>query len=423
VLSRLYELIKGDPSPVLEIELKAGERDILNFAAPPEWIQKGIIAPQLTFTPPIFINIHKIPKLRKRILFAGNHCIWALDSTLLLYGLITYARIWPRVLGEHAWFAIPGVKEFVQHIGGVIDGTPASCSLVMNSGDNLLVYPGGARESWKCTTDKKYSLMWSRNPTGFARMAIKHNYTIVPVCSVGVEDAWQSFYDFPLGDFMRLLFGAKKKTSKPTPNQAPPSSGTATGGAFSSVAVTGTTNPPSVSTNSAANTSRLQNQVDPTQSKVFKKGIRLPFVRPSHPQRQYFLFGNPLFTSEVERDLYTSGAEEAHSPSKRTTSPSRRKQQQKAKLLQESKLKREEGKKNVYSRQVLSDKDVRNKLGRAESDKLITPNPEVRSQVYRDPDQLREACKLELESGIKWLLKHRDKDPNRYRLGRNYSAM
>ena len=73
-----------------------------------------------------------------------------MDTPSLVVNLYRKTGIWPRSLGEHAWFALPGVKEFVQHLAGVVDGTPENCALIMEKGQNLLVYPGGARESWKC---------------------------------------------------------------------------------------------------------------------------------------------------------------------------------------------------------------------------------------------------------------------------------
>eukprot|EP00392_Amoebophrya_sp_AT5.2_P012748 g12855.t1 len=157
-------------------------------------------------------------------------------------GLWQHERIWSRVLGEHAWFAVPGMREMAQHLAGVIDGTPNNCGKMMAAGANILVFPGGARESWKTTTDQKYKLMWDRKPTGFAKLAIKHGYTVVPVASVGSEDAWRAWYDFPLGRVMKRLFPAGSEK----------------------------------------------------QSRAFKKGICLPFVRPGRPQRVYFWFGQPL---------------------------------------------------------------------------------------------------------------------------------
>ena len=55
------------------------------------------------------------------------------------------------------------------------------------AGQCVFVYPGGARETFKRTTDAKYQLEWG-NRLGFAKMAVDHEVTIVPVSSVGTED-------------------------------------------------------------------------------------------------------------------------------------------------------------------------------------------------------------------------------------------
>ena len=43
----------------------------------------------------------------------------------------------------------------------------------MRNGQNILVYPGGARESWKRTTDEKYEILWADHHLGFATMAVR----------------------------------------------------------------------------------------------------------------------------------------------------------------------------------------------------------------------------------------------------------
>ena len=83
----------------------------------------------------------------------------------------------------------------------------------MEQGCCLLVYPGGAREAWKRTTDKPYEILWGDNHVGFVRMAVRHGYTIVPVATVGTEDvvrpaprtmcAHQNLIDLPVPGMIR----------------------------------------------------------------------------------------------------------------------------------------------------------------------------------------------------------------------------
>ena len=149
------------------------------------------------------------------------------------------------------WFAFPGVKELTSFIGGV-DGTRENCDILMSQGAPLLVYPGGLREAWKRTGDEKYTLDAWGDHLGFARMAIKHDYTVVPVSGVGTEDQWKVVYDFPISTVLRG------------------------GGAVA----------------------------DPTQgstTKMLSKDMLLPIFVPAGPcaltQRTYFKFGAPIPTA------------------------------------------------------------------------------------------------------------------------------
>jgi 1-acyl-sn-glycerol-3-phosphate acyltransferase len=80
---------------------------------------------------------------------------------------------------------------------GAVDGTRVNTEFLMTTKQNILVYPGGQREVLKHSGVKKYSLMW-QDRMGFARLAIKHGYPIVPVASVGVEDMIDILMDLPI---------------------------------------------------------------------------------------------------------------------------------------------------------------------------------------------------------------------------------
>ncbi len=76
---------------------------------------------------------------------------------------------------------------------GVIDGTRENCASLMAAGESVLVFPGGAREVFK-HKGEKYRLVWG-DRLGFARMAIRYGYAIVPFGAVGAEDAWDIVLD------------------------------------------------------------------------------------------------------------------------------------------------------------------------------------------------------------------------------------
>ena len=68
----------------------------------------------------------------------------------------------------------------------------------------LTRYPGGAHEVFKSKSVPKYGLQW-KDRRGFARMAIKHGYAIVPCCCVGSEDFLEIAHDVDMGWVRRGL--------------------------------------------------------------------------------------------------------------------------------------------------------------------------------------------------------------------------
>jgi 1-acyl-sn-glycerol-3-phosphate acyltransferase len=56
----------------------------------------------------------------------------------------------------------------------------------MRERQNVLVFPGGAREVNK-RKGERYKLMWKER-LGFARLAIEHRYPVVPFAAVGAEE-------------------------------------------------------------------------------------------------------------------------------------------------------------------------------------------------------------------------------------------
>ena len=63
----------------------------------------------------------------------------------------------------------------------------------MRHGETVLVFPGGGREMPKFK-DEEYQLRWEGR-SGFARLAIAHDYPIVPVGLVGGDDVYRSMVE------------------------------------------------------------------------------------------------------------------------------------------------------------------------------------------------------------------------------------
>ena len=85
--------------------------------------------------------------------------------------------------------AIPGLPVVKRH-AGLIDPSEASCLAVLERGEQLLVTPGGKRESTPNARD--YRLKWE-NRYGFVRLAIATGAPIVPLAVVGGFAAFPGF--------------------------------------------------------------------------------------------------------------------------------------------------------------------------------------------------------------------------------------
>lgn len=108
--------------------------------------------------------------------------------------------------------------QILRDVIGAAEGTQRNVDLLLSSGAAVLVYPGGARETFKRVGEPKYTLHWEGR-LGFARVclavlrcpvdfgfvtspscqaAIRHGCTIIPCTSVGTEDMTTVLYDMPL---------------------------------------------------------------------------------------------------------------------------------------------------------------------------------------------------------------------------------
>jgi 1-acyl-sn-glycerol-3-phosphate acyltransferase len=113
-----------------------------------------------------------------------------------------------RGLGDHNHFAVPVWRDLLRRIGAV-RGTREICARLFESGEAVLVFPGGGREVMK-RKHERYQLIWKER-IGFARLAIQYGVPIVPFASVGVEDMFEIVFDAddilrsPVGDLLRAL--------------------------------------------------------------------------------------------------------------------------------------------------------------------------------------------------------------------------
>ena len=142
-----------------------------------------------------------------------NHVTLGLDVPSLFASIYKATGRLPRALGDTCHFLIP-VHCHALRFFGAVPGTPAICSRLMQDGQPILVFPGGAREVLRKCGDAPYSLFWGGR-MGFARLAVQHGYTIVPVASVGVEDNVRVVLDLDISWFMRLVGDKRRDVSLP----------------------------------------------------------------------------------------------------------------------------------------------------------------------------------------------------------------
>ena len=140
----------------------------------------------------------------------SNHTILGFDFPLLLSWLYENEGIFLRVLADHSHFQIPVNGHVLRNMLGAVDGTRRNVELLLGKGESVFVYPGGARETFKRTTDAKYQLFWE-GKYGFASVAIRHGVNIVPVVNLGTEDMVSVVADLPLGWVpIPFLFGSDR---------------------------------------------------------------------------------------------------------------------------------------------------------------------------------------------------------------------
>ena len=147
-------------------------------------------------------------------LFVGNHALMGvLDSPLFVYELYRQTGVFPRSLGDHFHFPTPVWGKLVTRFGAV-PGTRENCRRLMESGQHVLVFPGGAREVAK-RRDEINQLVWKKR-TGFVYMAIEQGFDIIPFASLGCDEAYDIVYDgddFANGWLGKRLLGNEKINS------------------------------------------------------------------------------------------------------------------------------------------------------------------------------------------------------------------
>ena len=151
----------------------------------------SILAPFRRVTQPRVLGVDVIPS--RPVLFVGNHTRYSfLDLPFMMSELWTRRGITVRGLGDHAHYSIPVWRDLLT-MGGMVRGTRENVRALMEEGQHILVFPGGADEVFK-ERGQDYRLMWKKR-LGFARLAIESGYPIVPFAAVGAEEMFRVLLD------------------------------------------------------------------------------------------------------------------------------------------------------------------------------------------------------------------------------------
>lgn len=187
-------MIKLGIDKVLDIEREMEQHNIVTFQPPSVTTIDTLMAPMKPFLRVDATGLDNIPSNIPH-LFVMNHSLYGIEMPFLIQTLYKQKGVFVRGLADHVHFATPNgpVLKYM----GAVDGTRDNVDVLMESKQDVLVYPGGAHEVLKHSSVPRYNLMWKER-LGFARMAIKHKYPIIPCAAVGTEDMLETIMDIPL---------------------------------------------------------------------------------------------------------------------------------------------------------------------------------------------------------------------------------
>lgn len=120
----------------------------------------------------------------------SNHVILAIDTMVLSKLLFEQAGRLIRPTVDKAFIRLPYVRNWAQQLG-CVQGLRENAVRLVGEGELVLSYPGGAREALKNTRTQSYELMWEK-ALGFVKVAALAGVPIVPVASVGGDDAFET---------------------------------------------------------------------------------------------------------------------------------------------------------------------------------------------------------------------------------------
>lgn len=175
---------------VRAVRFKAPNESVMDYRPLSPLTFDVATAVQRAYFAPLYLGLDAL-SLERPALWVGNHTMYALLDVPIMSRELHRRGAKLRLLGDRFHFKIPGWRALAKAWGGV-EGSPDNCTALMQAGEHILVFPGGAREV--CRRKGEGELVWQQR-TGFARMAIEHGYDIIPFASLGPNDAYDILLD------------------------------------------------------------------------------------------------------------------------------------------------------------------------------------------------------------------------------------
>jgi 1-acyl-sn-glycerol-3-phosphate acyltransferase len=118
-------------------------------------------------------------------LLVSNHGRLDFDCFILATLILKSRSRVVRLLGDHLWFKMPGVRS-VWTAAGAVDGTRENAIALLEAGELVLAYPGGVREIMMSKFGRE-TLAWEGR-LGFAAVAVATGVPVIPVAGIGVNN-------------------------------------------------------------------------------------------------------------------------------------------------------------------------------------------------------------------------------------------
>jgi len=186
---------------LLELELEFANVDMLKWVPPPLATVNVLMAPIQQFLNVEVLGLDNVPT-DYPCFYVMNHSLMGIEMPSFVHLLYKERGVFVRGLADHFHWA--GPQGPLLRALGAVDGTRPNVDMLMARRQSILVYPGGGAEIMKASSVERYALMWKER-LGFARMAIKNRYPILPCACVGTEDMLDIMFDLPMGFLSKPL--------------------------------------------------------------------------------------------------------------------------------------------------------------------------------------------------------------------------